>query len=58
MIGDGLIDWAGQLARLAADGYPGRITLEPHLQYEPGADRDLVAMMAEYLRRVRALAGG
>jgi len=58
MIGDGLIDWPTQLAQLRADGYPGRLTLEPHLQYEPGADLNLVAMQAEYLRRTRALAGG
>ena len=58
MIGDGLIDWPTQLAQLRADGYPGRLTLEPHLQYEPGRDLDLVAMQAEYLRRTQVLAGG
>jgi sugar phosphate isomerase/epimerase len=29
---DGQIDWAGQIRALAADGYAGAISVEPHLQ--------------------------
>ncbi len=55
MIGDGVIDWAGQLRRLQQDGYRGPLTIEPHLQYQPGKDRDLVAMMERFLARLREM---
>ncbi|HET6428086.1 MAG TPA: sugar phosphate isomerase/epimerase family protein [Phycisphaerae bacterium] len=55
MMGDGVIDWPAQLAALAADGYDGCLTMESHLQYEPGEDVNLVARMEEFLGRVRGM---
>ena len=55
MIGTGGVDWPGQLRRLRADGYDGPVTLEPHLQYQPGKDRNLVAMMERFLTRMREM---
>ena len=31
-VGEGAIDWAGQIAALARDGYEGCIAIEPHLE--------------------------
>ncbi len=53
MLGDGVVDWPGQLAALAADGYDGPLTLEPHLQYQAGLNTNLVAMAETYLARLR-----
>ena len=58
MIGDGIIDWPAQLAALAADGYEGLLTLEPHLQYLPGGSINLVAQVEEFLARMRRIARG
>ena len=55
MIGDGVIDWPGQLAALAADGYEGLLTLEPHLQYQAGRSVNLVAQVEEFLARMREM---
>jgi sugar phosphate isomerase/epimerase len=48
----GEIDWAGQIAALAADGYDGCISVETHLQPKVGAARELL----DRLRRLIAAA--
>jgi sugar phosphate isomerase/epimerase len=48
----GEIDWAGQIAALAADGYDGFISVETHLQPKVGAARELL----DRLRRLIAAA--
>lgn len=35
LMDDGIVDWPGQLAALAADGYEGYIVLETHLKQRP-----------------------
>ena len=57
MLGDGVIDWPGQIRRLREDGYAGPLTVEPHLQYQPGLKLNLVARMEQFLTRLRALTG-
>ena len=57
MLGDGVIDWLGQLRRLREDGYAGPLTVEPHLQYQPGLKLNLVARMEQFLTRLRGLTG-
>lgn len=51
-IGDGEIDWAGQLRALAEDGYEGYISLETHWP-GPGGDKLLASVMSG--RRLKAL---
>jgi L-ribulose-5-phosphate 3-epimerase len=55
MLGEGIIDWPGQLAMLAADGYDGPITLEPHLQYNPQQRLNLAEKVEAFLNRLRGL---
>ncbi len=55
MLGDGRLDWAGQIAALRADGYEGFLTVEPHLQYESPAG--LVAKTETFLGKLRRLTG-
>jgi len=55
MLGDGIIDWPAQLRRLAADGYRGPITAEPHLQYVPGCGARLVETVERFVTRLRKL---
>lgn len=55
MLGEGVVDWARQLRLLAEDGYDGPLTLEPHLQYQPGSNTNLVAMAEQYLGRIREI---
>ncbi len=55
MLGEGRIDWPEQLRRLAGERYDGPLTLEPHLQYQPGRSTNLVAMAEEFLRRARRM---
>ncbi len=55
MMGEGIVDWPGQLAALKADGYEGCLTMESHLQYRPGHDVDLLARMEQFLDRARAM---
>ena len=57
MLGDGVIDWPGQLRRLREDDYAGPLTVESHLQYQPGLNTDLVARMEQFLTRLRELSG-
>lgn len=54
-MGEGVVPWRKQLAALAAAGYDGCLTLEPHLQYQPGVTH-LVREMEVFLQRVRELA--
>lgn len=54
MLGDGVVNWAGQLNMLKQDSYSGPLTLEPHLQYV--TPRNLVAQIEEFVRRSRELA--
>jgi sugar phosphate isomerase/epimerase len=54
MLGEGVVDWPGQLRRLGADGYAGALTLEPHLTFQPGAT-NLVAMIEQYVARLRQM---
>ncbi len=50
---EGEIDWAGQIAALAADGYQGYISIEPHMQPKVNSARTAL----ERLRALMALAG-
>ncbi len=47
LLGEGEIDWAGQLKALAEDGYAGYLTLEPHL----GGGAEAMRRSYEALRR-------
>ena len=53
-VGEGLVDWQGQLERYAADGYDGYLTLENALAAEIGA----VRIAFEPPRRLRLLRSG
>ncbi len=53
-MGEGMVGWPRQLAELARSGYDGFLTLEPHLQYEPGVTR-VISEVEEFLARVREL---
>lgn len=55
MIGEGVLDWPDQFRRLQEDGYDGPVTLEPHLQYQPGRSTNLVAMAEQFLARLRQM---
>lgn len=48
LLADGDVDWVGQIAALAADGYAGAIAVEPHLSPS-------VASTRAALRKLRAL---
>jgi sugar phosphate isomerase/epimerase len=53
MLGEGRLNWAGQIAALQADDYQGCLTVEPHLQYESPVG--LVAKTETFLARLRAI---
>lgn len=53
MMGEGRVDWEGQIAALRADNYQGFLTVEPHLQYESPVG--LVAKIETFLSRLRQL---
>jgi L-ribulose-5-phosphate 3-epimerase len=50
-VGSGLVDWRGELRRLAADGYDGLLSLETHYSLHdgglPAATRESVAALRE-----------
>jgi L-ribulose-5-phosphate 3-epimerase len=50
-VGSGLVDWRGELRRLAADGYVGLLSLETHYSLQdgglPAATRESVAALRE-----------
>jgi len=48
---DGVIDWPGQIEALAADGYTGFISIEPH-------ERPKIATARRYVERLRAAGVG
>ena len=52
--GDGVVDWSTQFSALRKDGYQGFLTLEPHLQYQPGMTH-LVDKLETFVARVRGL---
>jgi sugar phosphate isomerase/epimerase len=45
----GEIDWAGQIAALAADGYDGFISVETHLRPKVGAARELLDRLRQLI---------
>ncbi|MGA2592169.1 MAG: sugar phosphate isomerase/epimerase family protein [Bryobacteraceae bacterium] len=51
-LGEGAVDWKGQIRALAADGYPGYISLETHWQ-GPGGDKLQASMICG--RNLKAL---
>jgi sugar phosphate isomerase/epimerase len=53
-LGDGGVDWRGQLEALTADRYHGAITLETHWR---GPDNDRLAATTACARRLQAFAG-
>lgn len=55
MLGEGRLDWASQLRQLAADGYDGCLTVEPHFQYESPVN--LVTRTDKFLAKLRGLLG-
>jgi L-ribulose-5-phosphate 3-epimerase len=52
-VGDGIVDWPGELRRLAADGYDGLLSLETHYSLASGG---LVAATRECAGALRELA--
>jgi sugar phosphate isomerase/epimerase len=53
-LGEGLIDWKGQMAALAEDGYQGWISLETHWR---GPREDPLEASIICARNLKALAG-
>lgn len=53
LVGEGEVDWRGQLAALAADGYDGPLTLEPHPLAGYGRE-EAAKVSLERLRRLLA----
>jgi sugar phosphate isomerase/epimerase len=45
LLADGDVDWAGQIAALAADGYAGAIAVEPHLSPSVASTRAALARL-------------
>jgi L-ribulose-5-phosphate 3-epimerase len=54
-VGSGLVDWRGELRRLAADGYDGLLSLETHYSLPDGG---LPAATRESAAALRELAAG
>jgi L-ribulose-5-phosphate 3-epimerase len=48
-VGDGTVDYVGQLRALAADGYRGALSLEPHLHHGPAGMRRCIAALRRTL---------
>lgn len=55
-MGEGVVDWSDQLGQLQRSGYAGFLTIEPHLQYEPGIT-GLVETTKDFVMRVRDMLG-
>jgi sugar phosphate isomerase/epimerase len=49
---NGVIDWAGQLRALAADGYQGYISVEPHMQPKVASAKALASRLKELMAAV------
>lgn len=45
LVAEGDVDWAGQIAALAADGYRGAIAVEPHLSPSVASTRNALARL-------------
>jgi len=45
LLADGDVDWAGQVAALAADGYAGAIAIEPHLTPSVASTRNALTRL-------------
>lgn len=45
LLADGDVDWAGQIAALAGDGYTGSIAIEPHLSPAIASTRNALARL-------------
>ena len=51
-VGEGTVDYVGQLRALAADGYRGALSLEPHLHQGPAGMRRCIAALRRILTEV------
>ncbi|MEO8391687.1 MAG: sugar phosphate isomerase/epimerase family protein [Chloroflexota bacterium] len=48
----GMIDWAGQLQALAADGYSGYVSVEPHMRPKVASVRAAVERLLHLIREI------
>ena len=55
--GEGVCDWAGQLAALAADGYSSALSIETHHQAEKGGGEPATMRAVAAIRRLCTAAG-
>lgn len=54
LLAEGDVDWAGQVAALAADGYAGAIAIEPHLAPPIASTRNALARLRALIEAARA----
>lgn len=55
LVAEGDVDWAGQIAALAADGYDGTIAIEPHLSPGIAATRAALARLEKLIDAANAV---
>jgi sugar phosphate isomerase/epimerase len=51
-VGEGTVDYVGQLQALVADGYRGALSLEPHLHQGPAGMRRCIAALRRTLTAI------
>lgn len=54
LLAEGDVDWTGQIAALAADGYDGAIAVEPHLSPSVASTRNALARLRSLIDGVKA----
>ena len=57
VVGEGVCDWPGQLAALAADGYSSALSIETHHELETGGGESTAMRAVAAMRRLCAEAG-
>ena len=57
LVADGQVDWKGQIAALARDGYAGAIAIEPHLSPSIAATRAAFCRLCGLLMDTGAASG-
>lgn len=53
LVADGDVDWAGQIAALAADGYRGSVAVEPHLSPAVASTRSALARLRSLIESAK-----
>lgn len=53
LLAEGDVDWAGQIAALAADGYEGAIGIEPHLSPSVASTRNALARLRSLIEAAK-----